>query len=263
MGVSERAAFNFENKLRNERIVASGYTAPGFLKTGTTICGLVFKDGVVLGADTRATQGSIVADKNTDKIHYMAPNIYCCGAGTSADTNAVTNMISSALALQRLNIGRQSRVKTALRMTKQHLFRYQGHVSAALVLGGVDVDGPYLSTIAPHGSTDRLPYVTMGSGSLAAMAVMEAEYKSDMTEQEGIQLVHRAICRGIFEDLGSGSNVDIRVIRKDGSDFFRGYDKPNERLFRNTAAYSFPPGTVVVLNEKVEHFETSSAMQTD
>jgi 20S proteasome alpha/beta subunit len=45
---------------------------------------------VVLGADTRATEGPIVADKNCEKIHFMAPNIYCCGAGTAADTEAVT-----------------------------------------------------------------------------------------------------------------------------------------------------------------------------
>jgi 20S proteasome alpha/beta subunit len=54
--------------------------------------------------------------------------------------------------------------------------RYQGHVSAALVLGGVDVHGPHLYSIFPHGSTQRLPYVTMGSGSLAAMAVFESRY---------------------------------------------------------------------------------------
>lgn len=45
---------------------------------------------MILGADTRATEGPIVADKNCEKIHYMAPNIYCCGAGTAADTEAVT-----------------------------------------------------------------------------------------------------------------------------------------------------------------------------
>jgi len=50
----------------------------------------LLQDGVVLGADTRATEGPIVADKNCEKIHYMAPNIYCCGAGTAADTEAVT-----------------------------------------------------------------------------------------------------------------------------------------------------------------------------
>lgn len=41
-------------------------------------------------------------------------------------------------------------------------FRYQGHVGAALVLGGVDTTGPHLFTIHPHGSTDKLPYVSMG-----------------------------------------------------------------------------------------------------
>ena len=60
------------------------------------------------------------------------------------------------------------------------LYRYQGHVSAALVLGGVDVTGPHLYSVYPHGSTDSLPYATMGSGSLAAMAVFEAKYKEDM-----------------------------------------------------------------------------------
>lgn len=59
---------------------------PGFTKTGTTIVGILCKDAVVLGADTRATAGEIVEDKNCEKIDYMAPNIYCCGAGTAADT---------------------------------------------------------------------------------------------------------------------------------------------------------------------------------
>lgn len=46
------------------------------------------------------------------------------------------------------------------------IFRYQGHIGAALVLGGVDVNGPCLYTIAPHGSTDKLPFVTMGESSV-------------------------------------------------------------------------------------------------
>lgn len=40
--------------------------------------------------------------------------------------------------------------------------RYQGYIGASLVLGGVDVTGPHLYSIHPHGSTDKLPYVTMG-----------------------------------------------------------------------------------------------------
>lgn len=82
------------------------------------------QDGLVLGADTRATEGPIVADKNCEKIHYLAPNMYCCGAGTAADTEFTTALISSKLELHRLATGRQARVVTAMTMLKQMLFKY-------------------------------------------------------------------------------------------------------------------------------------------
>ena len=169
---------------------------------------------MVLAADTRATEGSIVADKNCEKIHKIADNIWCCGAGTSADTENVTGLIQSQLEIQRLQTARQPRVKGALTRLKQHLFKYQGQVSAALVLGGVDCTGSYLHTVYPHGSTDTLPYATMGSGSLAAMSIFESQYKDDLTEAEAVAMVDQAIQAGIFNDLGSGSNVDICVISK-------------------------------------------------
>ena len=70
---------------------------PSFAKTGTTICGLVFKDGVFLAADTRATMGTTVYDKNCEKIHKITDNIYYCGAGTTADTEFTAHMLSSEL----------------------------------------------------------------------------------------------------------------------------------------------------------------------
>ena len=188
---------------------------------------LLLKDGVILGADTRATEDTIVADKNCSKIHYMAPNIYCCGAGTAADTEMTTNTISSQLALHALNTGRTARVCTANRMLKQMLFRYQGYISAALVLGGVDVTGPHLYSVYPHGSTDALPYVTMGSGSLAAMATFESRYKPNMEKEEAMQLVRDGIAAGIFNDLGSGSNIDLCIITRDKVEYLRPYDEAN------------------------------------
>jgi len=238
--------FSFDNVKRNEWLQQQqGLKLPKMRKTGTTIVGVIYKDGVVLGADTRATEGPIVADKNCEKIHYIASNIYCCGAGTSADTENTTALISSQLALHKLATGRESRVVTAKTMLKQMLFRYQGHVSAALVLGGVDITGPSLYTIYPHGSTDSLPFVTMGSGSLAAMAVFEAKWKKDLEKQEAIDLVHAAVHAGIFNDLGSGGNVDIVVLTKGNVEIKRNYDKPNPRKFRKN--YEFPRGTTPVL----------------
>eukprot|EP00743_Colponemidia_sp_Colp-15_P001245 GILK01001367.1.p1 GENE.GILK01001367.1~~GILK01001367.1.p1 ORF type:complete len:295 (-),score=47.56 GILK01001367.1:188-1003(-) len=251
--------FSFENVRRNQLLEAkAGVKMPNAKKTGTTIVGVIYKDGVVLGADTRATNDTIIADKNCEKIHYIAPNIYCCGAGTSADTENSTALISSQLELHRLSTGRQSRVITAMTLLKRMLFRYQGHVSAALVLGGVDVTGPHLYTIYPHGSTDKLPYATMGSGSLAAMAVFESRYKDDMTLEEAKELVADAIRAGIYNDLGSGGNVDLMVLTATGNQYLRGYDKGNDRKYRRAAGYKFPVGTTPVYKEDIRRFVTVS-----
>eukprot|EP01099_Mayorella_cantabrigiensis_P003821 TRINITY_DN2868_c0_g1_i3.p1 TRINITY_DN2868_c0_g1~~TRINITY_DN2868_c0_g1_i3.p1 ORF type:complete len:267 (-),score=50.41 TRINITY_DN2868_c0_g1_i3:81-881(-) len=262
------SGFNFDLCKRNLFLETKGHKFPKATSTGTTIAGVVFKDGIVLGADTRATNGPIVAEKNCSKIHYIADNIYCCGAGTAADTDQVTGMVSSQIELHRLATGRIPRVSTAVTLLKRHLFRYQGHISAALVLGGFDFKGPHLYTIFPHGSIDYLPYVTMGSGSLAAMGIFETGWKPNMTKEEAVKLVADAIKAGIFNDLGSGSNVDINIITKDGVEIHRPYETPNERLFRSNRGYTFQQGTTVVLKEKVQSLRalvqvSEDVMQTD
>ncbi|KAM4696626.1 proteasome subunit beta type-7 [Rhinophrynus dorsalis] len=249
--------FDFGNCRRNtlleNEFIQKAHKLPSARKTGTTIAGIVFKDGIILGADTRATEGMIVADKNCSKIHYISPNVYCCGAGTAADTEMTTQMISSNMELHSLSTGRLPRVATANRMLKQMLFRYQGYIGAALVLGGVDCTGPHLYSIYPHGSTDKLPYVTMGSGSLAAMAVFEDRYKPDLEEEEAKQLVRDAISSGIFNDLGSGSNIDLCVITKNKVDYIRPHDVANKKGVR-TGNYKYKKGTTGVFSEHITHF---------
>ncbi|KAG7207594.1 hypothetical protein KM043_009217 [Ampulex compressa] len=244
------AGFSFDLCQRNNTLVQKGYQAPKAVKTGTTIVGVVFKDGVVLGGDTRATEDTIVADKNCSKIHYLAQNMYCCGAGTAVDTEMTTQMIASQLELHRLNTGRMVPVCTANAMIKQLLFRYQGHIGAALVLGGVDLDGPHLYCIYPHGCSDKHMYTTMGSGSLAAMAVFESRWKPDMTEEEAKSLVADGIRAGVFNDLGSGSNVDLCVIRKGSVDYLRPYDLANVKGKRQMS-YRYKHGTTAILNKSV------------
>ncbi|KAH8111664.1 proteasome subunit [Phellopilus nigrolimitatus] len=246
------AGFDFSNHVRNSFLQEKGLPLPKATSTGTTIVGCLFKDGIVLGADTRATEGNIVADKNCEKIHYITENIRCCGAGTAADTEFTTAMISSNMELHSLSTGRIPRVVTAMTMLKQYLFRHQGHVGAALVLGGVDSTGPHLFTIAPHGSTDKLPYVTMGSGSLAAMAVFESGWKPNMERQEALDLVVDAVSAGIFNDLGSGSNVDACVITKEHTETLRNYRRPNERVQKENT-YKFRRGTTAWSKESIRN----------
>lgn len=124
---------------------------------------------MVLASDTRATSGFEVAEKNCTKLHPVAPNMYAAGAGTAADLHHQTgtaqffrfltpngnfihlDRMRAELELIRLNTGRESQVRQACTRITNHLFKYQGHIGVALIIGGVDIDGPTLATIAPNG----------------------------------------------------------------------------------------------------------------
>ena len=138
------AGLSFDNYQRNSYLAANGFGTPKATSTGTTIVGCVFEGGVVIAADTRATSGDIVADKNCEKLHRLAPKIWCAGAGTAADTEMVTQLIALNLELHALSNNRDPRVITAVTMLKQHLFKYQGNLGAYLIVAGLDPTGCHL-----------------------------------------------------------------------------------------------------------------------
>jgi len=102
-------AFNFGNCQRNMAMYECGkLPAAKLTSTGTTIVASTYKvrvclspmhnlltlpdlfqDGVVMGADSRATSGNIIADKDCMKVHKLTHSIYACGAGTAADLDQV------------------------------------------------------------------------------------------------------------------------------------------------------------------------------
>ena len=52
-----------------------------------------FRDGVILGADSRTTTGSYIANRVTDKLTQVADTIWCCRSGSAADTQAVADIV--------------------------------------------------------------------------------------------------------------------------------------------------------------------------
>lgn len=265
-----QGGFCFENCQRNASLERGfpGLRVPHARKTGTTIAGLVFRDGVILGADTRATNDMVVAEKNCEKIHFIAPKIYCCGAGVAADAEMTTRMAASNMELHALSTGREPRVATVTRILRQTLFRYQGHVAASLLVGGVDPTGPQVYALHPHGSYSRLPFVAQGSGQDAALAVLEDRFQPNMTLEAAQGLLVEAITAGILGDLGSGGSVDACVITATGAKLLRTLSSPTEPVER-LGHYQFTPGTTAILTQTVRPLnlelleETVQAMEVE
>lgn len=82
------------------------------------------------------------------------------------------------------------------------------------------------------------------------MSVFETQWRGKLTKEEAIDLCSQAIQAGIFNDLGSGSNVDVAVITAEKTTLLRNYIRPNERVPK-LKSYAFKKGTTAVLNEKI------------
>ena len=258
-----KTGFNFDNYERNATFAEKGMAPPRATSTGTTIVGCVYKDGVVLASDTRATGGSIVGEKNCQKLHPIAPFIYTAGAGTAADCDHVNEQIRRDMELHAMQTGQRTRVNQVVTRFTNQLFRYMGHLGCAIIIGGIDVKGKHVCYVDPHGISRYHPYIVTGSGMLAAQAIFDTRYREDMTEQEAIDVCSSAIEAGIYHDLGSGSNVDIVVIDENGPRMTRGYKSDNHKPPNHATPdkYIFPSGTTEVLTTKNFKLEVSEGEQ--
>lgn len=239
--------YNCELSLRDKSLESKYPNLVKFTKTGTTICGIVCKDAVILGADTRASAGEAIAQKDCMKIHYMAPNVYTCGAGTAADNEHVCEMVSSQLNLLRRRSKKPTRVFTAATLLKNYLFRYGGHVGAYLIVGGYDFTGPHLYEVYSNGSCSEMPFIAQGSGSLAAISVIENGYKEDLTIEQGKQLICKAVFAGILNDQGSGGSVTMCVIPKDMNGLVTPHFAAPSVLGDFRSLYSHPRDAIIPL----------------
>jgi len=136
-------------------------------------------------------------------------------------------------------------------------------VGAYLVIGGVDFYGPHLYSCSAWGSTGMDPFTADGSGSLAALGVLERHFKVDMTEDEAIALVKNALIAGMHSDLSSGNSLRLCVIRKEGA-------RELERIIPDFCqpsvkdqSYRHPNKTSTVLKSKEFKFEVVEAMEVE
>jgi 20S proteasome subunit beta 2 len=56
-------------------------------------------------------------------------------------------------------------------------------------------------------------------------------------------LIDRAIRSGVYNDLGSGSNVDLCIITKDGAEYLRNYEFLMDKTYVRQFPVVYPRGT--------------------
>jgi len=185
------------------------------LKTGTTILGIVCRDGVVMAADRRGTAGGIVLAKNEKKVFPINDYIVMAGCGLAAEIQKAPKLIAAELKLKEL----KSRVRPTIKQSASLLsnIRLSGH--SAFLLGGFNEDGStelYSGDPAGHLILVEDYDANFGSGMPYVLGLLERQYKKGLNIEEGIELAKEALKSSTQRDTASGNGMDIYTITKDG-----------------------------------------------
>ena len=195
------------------------------LKTGTSLVGIVCKDGVVMAGDRKATAGgSIVMSKNTQKVCPINDYLLISGTGSASDIELAKKLIRAQLKLKELREKKRATVSEAANLVAASNYKNIRQPTmipfiAGLMVGGLNEDGTAeLYSVEPAGSVMKVEDydANFSSGMPYILGMLERSYKSNMTIEEGIELAIEAIKSASQRDTASGHGVDVFTITKDG-----------------------------------------------
>jgi proteasome beta subunit len=207
----------------------AGIDEERYLK-GTTTIGLVLKDGVVLATERRATAGTMIANKSTQKLFKIDQNIGMTVAGLVGDAQVLARYLRAEVSLYRLRRNAPLAAEGAATLlanilSGNRMFPYY----AWLILGGVDAKGGHVFSVDPAGGSIEDRYVSVGSGSTFAYGVLEESYSRDLAISEGVDLALRGLTVAMKRDSASGDGYLVHAITaKEYKEFTE--DEINRRL---------------------------------
>ncbi|OBZ82561.1 Proteasome subunit beta type-6 [Choanephora cucurbitarum] len=189
----------------------------GEVNLGTSIMAVAFKDGVILGADSRTTTGAYIANRVTDKLTKVHDTIYCCRSGSAADTQAVADIVHYYLQMYTASENEAPSVRTAAALFQELCYQNKDNLSAGVIVAGWDKkEGPCVYNIPLGGSLHKQPFAIGGSGSTYIYGYCDAYYKDDMSREECLEFVKNSLALAMSRDGSSGGVIRLAVITREG-----------------------------------------------
>ncbi|MBI2078387.1 MAG: archaeal proteasome endopeptidase complex subunit beta [Euryarchaeota archaeon] len=206
-------------------------------KTGTTTVGLTAKDGAVIGTEHRATMGTLIAHKDTQKLFRIGNHMALTTAGLVGDAQILARYLDAEAKLYEMKREQPIPIKSAATLMANILNSrkfYPYYVQ--LIVGGWDREGAHVFSLDAAGGSIPDKWTTTGSGSPYVFGVLEDHYKDDITATEALDLAIRGLNAATRRDSASGNGMDLAVIGP------RGYQSvAREEIDRRLKKLGLPP----------------------
>jgi proteasome beta subunit len=184
------------------------------MQTGTTIIGIVCKDGIVMAGDNRVSMGqSLIVQKDYEKVYPINDYLVFAGCGSATEAQKVAKILTAELKLKDLRSKSRPSVKKAASLLSNLQV-----TASAFILGGLDENGEALLYEITGGFLNQVKDYTasIGSGMPYVLGLLERQYKKGLSVKEGIELAKEALKSSTQRDSASGNGIDIYSITKEG-----------------------------------------------
>merc|ERR1719499_965955 len=196
----------------------------GEVMTGTTIMATTYGEdmdgnpvGVVIGADSRTSIGTYVANRVTDKLTKITENIYACRSGSAADTQAIVDIVQYYLRVLETETGEIPRVETAARLITEMMYKYKNSFLAGLIVAGWDpYKGGQVYAVPLGGTMVAQKWSIGGGGSTFIYGLCDANFREEFSTEDAVKFVRTAIGCAVHRDGSSGGVCRTAVLNKEG-----------------------------------------------
>ncbi|XP_012281101.1 proteasome subunit beta type-5 [Orussus abietinus] len=184
---------------------------------GTTTLGFLYKGGVILAVDSRATGGQFIGSQSMKKIVEI--NDYLLGtlAGGAADCVYWDRVLAKQCRMYELRNRERISIAAASKLLSNMVYNYKGMgLSMGMMLAGYDKRGPGLYYVDSEGTRTPGKVFSVGSGSIYAFGVLDAGYDWNLSDTEAYELGRRSIYHATFRDASSGGIIRVYHMKSTG-----------------------------------------------
>merc|ERR1719463_26372 len=161
--------------------------APGMFdfKHGTTTLGFVFKEGVIIAVDSRASMGSYIGSQTVKKVIEINDRLLGTMAGGAADCSFWERHLTRLCRLHELREKEKISVAAASKLLANIFYSYRGRgLSCGTMVAGWDKTGPQLYMVDDQGDRYNGERFSVGSGSTYAYGIIDSGYDYNLDLDE-------------------------------------------------------------------------------
>ena len=185
---------------------------------GTTTVGIICSDGIVVGADSRATMDTFISSSEAIKVNRIDENLAMTIAGGVGDAEYLVKMLKVQNELYKMEEHKPlspssatSLLSLVLQENKMMPFIVQ------LIIAGLNNGVPEIYNMDPFGGyTKESKFTSTGSGSPTALGYLEDVYDKNASTQEMLRHAAKAIKMAMKRDSATGDKIILVAITKKG-----------------------------------------------